>query len=291
MKHIPVMLLETLRFFSETKIKCFFDGTLGAGGHAKALLESHSEIEAYIACDKDEKALSIAAEVLKPWREKVFLFKSSFVKINELLKNCNVKCVNGALFDLGLSSMQLADAERGFSFNASAPLDMRMNREEGVSAKEVVNRFSEQQLAEIFWAGGEERRSKIAAKAIVEGRRKKRIETTSDLLEVLAPVIKRRGKIHGATLIFQALRIFVNHEFEELQELLKEAPYLCKRGRMVVISFHSLEDRIVKNAFRDLSKKGEGYYLITKKPLTPTREEIKNNIRSRSAKMRVLGYE
>lgn len=277
MTHKSVLLDEVLKVFDGQSIRVFFEGTLGAGGHAKAILEAHPEIERYIGCDRDPKALGIATKVLEPWGEKVEFVHGDYADV----PGC--KEIDGFLIDIGVSSMQLDERERGFSFMGDAPLDMRMNPEGELTAEEIVNRYPEKELARIFFEYGEERRSRQVAKAIVEARRKKKIRTTAELVHVIKPVATK-GKLHPATLVFQALRIVVNDELGQLTRGIETAmKKLNPGGRMAVISFHSLEDRIVKNSFRDA--KGV-LKILTKKPIGPTAQEMRENPRSRSAKLR-----
>ncbi len=267
------------------KLSVFFDGTLGAGGHARALLEAHPEIERYIGCDRDPKALAIARKVLEPWGEKVELVRGDYADLPRVLKEKKVPSIDGFLIDVGVSSMQLDERERGFSFLGDAPLDMRMDPEGDLTAAEIVNRYPEKELARIFFEYGEERRSRQVARAIVEARKKKKFRTTAELVQVIKPVATK-GKLHPATLVFQALRIVVNDELGQLQRGIAAAmERLSPGGRMAVISFHSLEDRIVKNAFRD----AKGIVkILTKKPIGPTAKEMRENPRSRSAKLRAV---
>lgn len=281
MKHIPVLLREVLEVFANKELHTFFDGTLGAGGHAKAILEAHPEIERYIGCDRDPRAHALAKETLSPWGEKVEWVRGSYAeKVAEVDGT-----IDGFLIDIGVSSMQFDEKERGFSFMGDAPLDMRMDPEGDLTAEIVVNRYPEKELARIFFEYGEERRSRQVAKAIVEARRKKRIQSTEDLVKIIKPVATR-GKLHPATLVFQALRIEVNDELGQLEKGLKAAmEKMSSGGRMAVISFHSLEDRIVKNTFRDAKDRA---ILLTKKPMAASIEETRANPRSRSAKMRAI---
>lgn len=284
--HEPVLLQEFLEFFSEKKIRFFVDGTVGAGGHSRALLEAHPEIERFIGLDRDPAALELAQENLKPWKEKLTLVHSNFRYLKEAVP---LESVDGIFFDLGLSSMQLADSGRGFSFYHEGPLDMRMDPTAQLDAATLVNTFSQRELEKIFREYGEESRYRAAAKAIVEGRRKKQIVTTKDLTELLSKSFPwRRKKFHPLTLIFQALRIYVNDELISIEEALPQAVDLLKKGgRLGVISFHSLEDRIVKQSFRSFSQE-KRVQILTKKPLIASREEVRNNPRSRSAKLRFL---
>jgi 16S rRNA (cytosine1402-N4)-methyltransferase len=278
MKHKPVLLREVLEVFADREIRIFFDGTLGAGGHARALLEAHPEIERYIGCDRDPRAHELASEALAPWREKVEFIRGSYA---DEVKG--VGPIDGFLIDVGVSSMQLDERERGFSFMGDAPLDMRMDPEARLTAEEVVNRYAEKELARIFFEYGEERRSRQVAKAIVEARRKRRIRTTGELVEIIKPVATK-GKLHPATLVFQALRIVVNDELGQLERGIDAAiEALNVGGRLAVISFHSLEDRIAKNHLRDAKGKLK---VLTKKPIVASAEETRANPRARSAKLR-----
>ncbi|HSX11262.1 MAG TPA: 16S rRNA (cytosine(1402)-N(4))-methyltransferase RsmH [Chlamydiales bacterium] len=279
MTHVPVLMREVLEIFAGKDLRIFFDGTLGAGGHARAILEAHPEIERYIGCDRDPRAHELAGRSLEPWREKVEFVRGSYAE-----KVAEVKgCIDGFLIDIGVSSMQLDERERGFSFMGDAPLDMRMDPEGDLTAEQIVNRYSEKELARILFEYGEERRSRQVAKAIVEARRKRRIRTTGELVEIIKPAATR-GKLHFATLTFQALRIAVNDELGQLQKGLNGAiDKLCPGGRLAAISFHSLEDRIVKNTLRDAKDRLQ---VLTKKPIGPSAEEMRANPRARSSKLR-----
>jgi 16S rRNA (cytosine1402-N4)-methyltransferase len=280
-KHFPVLLKEFLHFFEKDSISIFFDGTVGAAGHAAALLEAHPEIDIYIGCDRDKAALKIANENLKPWMKKVRLIHENYANIGDILDEMNIEKVDGIFLDIGVSSMQLDTEERGFSFRFDAPLDMRMDKSKGITAREVVNKLSEKELYNIFKEYGEERRARAAAKKIVNDRKRKKINTTFDLLEVLQPVLGRRKRIHPATKVFQALRIYVNDELGALKKALScAADRLQEDKKIGVISFHSLEDRIVKHMFRE----DKNLEVLTKKPVTAGDDE--NNPRARSAKMR-----
>jgi 16S rRNA (cytosine1402-N4)-methyltransferase len=284
--HIPVLIDEVLEFFKDKTLKVFMDGTMGAAGHAKKILETHPEIEIFIGFDKDMHALEIAEKELDPWKGKLRLKNGDFASAPIYLKEEKIDCLDGVLLDLGVSSMQLDSKTRGFSFMHEAPLDMRMDTNSDLTAEKVVNEFPENKLAEIFLKYGEEFQYKKIAKAIAIARKKKRIKSTIDLVQVISPVLQRkrgRRRIHPATLVFQALRIYVNHELDSVEQGVGSAiEHLCPAGRIGVISFHSLEDRIVKNIFRS-NKKAK---ILTKKPLIATQEEKKANPRSRSAKLR-----
>lgn len=290
LSHIPVMANELLSLFEDKKLRVFLDGTLGAGGHANILLQAHPEIEKYIGLDRDVSALKIAQTTLKNWEGKVRFMHTTFDQIPRVLERENVSCVDGILLDVGISSMQIDQAERGFSFQREALLDMRMDPTQGVSAKEVINKFTEQKIGQILKELGEEPKWRKIAKAIVEARRKKEIQTTTQLVEIIESVRPRFGKLHPATLTFQALRIYVNDELHLLEKATQEGlKSLCPNGTMVIMSFHRLEDRIVKQAFQQAARsKTQKYHLAYKKPLIPTREEVRKNPRSRSTKFRAI---
>jgi 16S rRNA (cytosine1402-N4)-methyltransferase len=302
--HLSVLCAEVLRFFSDKHLRVYLDGTLGAGGHAQAVLEAHPEIEIFLAIDQDPDAMQIAKERLKPWEGKLRLIQGNFARLREHL--AGLPQVDGMLFDLGVSSMQLDRPEKGFSFMREGPLDMRMDPHESLTASLVVNTWSERELGRVFRDYGEEKRWRLAAKAIVAAREKKPIETTRELAEVLKPAFpyhKCKPGLHPLTLVFQALRICVNRELEVLEEMLPTAiAALAPGGRLGVISFHSLEDRIVKNALRFAADDKEvtsgigGVFLdkepqvklLTRKPVVPSESEIGQNPRSRSAKLRFI---
>lgn len=299
MRHIPVLLDEVLKSFDGLKINTFVDATLGAGGHGKAILENHPEIKIYIGIDQDESALRLAKSNLEPFIEKTRFVKGNFGILEEILKKEKVEKAEGFLFDIGVSSMQLDDPRRGFSFSKEGLLDMRMDQSRNLTADTVVNTFSEKELEKIFWEYGEERAAKKVAKAIVESRKEKRLSTTTALAALIEKVKGKGGKIHPATLSFQALRIYVNDELNVLKNAIGVAiDHLAVGGRIGVISFHSLEDRIVKDLFKEAAKKSHvnpytkveerpKIKILTKKPITASFKEKKNNPRSRSAKLRV----
>lgn len=284
MLHVPVLLHETLNFFSQSKLFSFIDGTVGMGGHSKAFLEQHPEIENFYGLDQDEAALECAAITLKEYEKKVRLIHTNFDQMSSLFPK---ESIDGILLDVGVSSMQLDTAERGFSFNNDGPLDMRMDKSQHLDAKKIVNTYSERDLGNIFREVGEERKWRAAARLIVELRTKKRFETTRQLVEALQKILPfpKRGQIHPATRIFQALRITVNDELNALKRGIEAAFVLLRpSGRLAIITFHSLEDRIVKHTFLKLANKT----ILTKKPLIATPDEVRLNPRSRSAKLRVL---
>jgi 16S rRNA (cytosine1402-N4)-methyltransferase len=303
--HTAVLMHEVLAVFKDKSISLFIDGTLGAAGHAEALLQAHPEIDLFIGIDQDPTALTIAQERLAPWKEKVRLIQSNFSHLSEIIaQEGQGLSFDGLMLDLGVSSMQLDRAEKGFSFMREGPLDMRMDPNADLTASEVINQCSEQELGRIFRTLGEEKQWRQAARVIVAARNQKPILTTQELTAVLKPIFfwKKKG-INPLTLIFQALRIYVNRELEVLEQTIPQAiALLASGGRFAVISFHSLEDRIVKEHFRSaasdkvntegigglfLDKEPEGI-LLTRKPLIPSDDEVANNPRSRSAKMRVL---
>jgi 16S rRNA (cytosine1402-N4)-methyltransferase len=278
--HIPVLINEIKEAFSPLSIKTFVDATCGLGGHSLAILSSHPEIEVFYAIDRDPEALKIAKETLKPFQHKVHFVHANFRDLGSITP----PSFDGILFDLGVSSLQLDTPERGFSFMNDAPLDMRMNPDDPTTAEEVVNKFGEKKLEEILLTLGEERRARAIAHHIVEERKRRSIATTGELAELIEEVVPRRGRTHPATQTFQALRMFVNRELESIEEGLKEAEKrLAPGGRIAVISFHSLEDRIVKYAFRGSSL----LQILTKKPIIPLFDEIRKNRRARSAKLRL----
>ncbi len=283
MSHIPVLLDEVIEHLAPCQLSTVFDGTCGAGGHAKAILEAHPEIVQYTACDQDTEALCLSKATLAPFLAKVVFYHNNFSNPPE-----DPKLFDAILLDLGVSSMQIDTSSRGFSFVREGPLDMRMDVEGPLSADEIVNRWDRASLERLFREYGEERGARKAADAIVMARGRRPFRTTLDLAEAIARVLPRRGRMHPATKIFQALRIAVNRELEVLKEAIPLlAQRLSPKGRFLVITFHSLEDRIVKESFRDLVK-GGNYSLVFKKPLAPSRREVVQNPRSRSAKLRAI---
>jgi 16S rRNA (cytosine1402-N4)-methyltransferase len=288
--HVPVLLKEAIDFLAIRRGGTYIDATVGLGGHSYEIAKRLGAPGHLIALDKDPAALEIARVrlALSPEEEsdwpKVTLRQGSFA---ELANDQGAASYDGLLADLGVSSLQLDSVARGFSFQAEGPLDMRMNTLSGETAEQVVNQVDEVTLANLIYEFGEERRSRRIARAIVRSRP---IRTTAQLADVVSaaarPMNQAERRIHPATRTFQALRIFVNRELDDLRDLLNAAPQLLKpAGRLVIISFHSLEDRIVKDALREGAKQGH-YQLLTKKPVTASEEEIDRNPRSRSAKLR-----
>jgi 16S rRNA (cytosine1402-N4)-methyltransferase len=294
--HKPVLVHEVLAIFQNMEIRSFYDGTLGAGGHARALLAAHPEIELYIGCDRDLDALAIAAKELEPWKKKLRLCHGSHSEIGRWLKEAKTPCIDGILIDAGVSSMQLDRKERGFSFQHDGPLDMRMDREADLTAERIVNRWKEEDLVRILREYGEEPRARAIARAIVAARKKRQIRTTLELVEAIKGTARGKKHLHPATLTFQALRIAVNDELNELERSIENGiEALCPMGRIALISFHRLEERIAKNclkkhemrrAKRRQEKDTGCLELLTKKPIGPTDEETRNNPRCRSAKLR-----
>jgi 16S rRNA (cytosine1402-N4)-methyltransferase len=306
--HVPVLLKEAIDFLNIRRGGTYIDATVGLGGHSYEIAKRLGAQGRLIGVDKDLSALGIArtvvgrqslvaskdfdqslaaADAQADW-PKVELRHGSFADLADDLRLAtgNFK-VDGLLADLGVSSLQLDDAARGFSFQAEGPLDMRMNTQSGETAEQVVNQADEVTLANLIYEFGEERRSRRIARAIVRSRP---IRTTVQLAEIVSaaarPMNRAERRLHPATRTFQALRIFVNRELDNLRKLMDAAPQLLKPGgRLVIISFHSLEDRIVKDALREGVRQGH-YRLLTKKPVIATDEEIDRNPRSRSAKLR-----
>jgi len=288
-KHIPVLLNEVIKVLDPKVGEFFIDGTLGGGGHAMAIAKYLGSNGKILAVDVDDEAVKRVATEFKVLNLKFKIFHANYTEIPEILKKEKLLKADGLLLDLGFSSFQINDPKRGFSFLYDAPLDMRYDvRSKNVSAEDVVNGMNENDLALIFWKYGEERWSRVIAKKIVDERKKKRIQTTTELAHIIEKAISRKGRMHPATKVFQALRIYVNKELENIEAITREiSNIIAKDGRVAIISFHSLEDRIVKNAFRDLVKSKKAVF-INKKPITPTRAEILKNPRSRSAKLRAI---
>jgi 16S rRNA (cytosine1402-N4)-methyltransferase len=286
-QHQSVLLDEVLEWLAPQSGQVIVDGTLGGGGHTRALAERVANDGTVIALDRDPAAISRAEATLAGWPVK--LAQRSFADLPEVLNEIGIAAVNGIVLDLGLSSDQLADPERGFSFHAGGPLDLRFDPAVGEPAARLVNRLSAEHLAKIIFHFGEERFSRRIAQAIVEHRREHPIQTSSELAELIRRVVPspprgQRERIDPATRTFQALRIAVNDELKILEIAVRRLPDCLKAGgRMAIISFHSLEDRRVKEAFRDDPR----LRVLTRKPIRPTEAEMARNPRSRSAKMRV----
>ncbi|MCD6134105.1 MAG: 16S rRNA (cytosine(1402)-N(4))-methyltransferase RsmH [Candidatus Omnitrophica bacterium] len=289
--HTPVMREEIVTYLQPENKKYIVDCTLGLGGHSRRILERMNPDGVVIGLDRDEESLKLAEEKLSDYRNRIFIFNSDFSNIDSILAGLRIKKADGFLFDLGMSSFQLSLSERGFSFLKEGLLDMRMNRRDLISAYDLVNNLSERELSFIFREFGQEKWHSRIARLIVEERRKMPIVTTLQLAELIEKHIAFRSYssyIHSAARIFQALRIAVNHELEFLEVALeKSLRLLNEKGRICIISFHSLEDKIIKKIFKKAIASGE-YFLITAKPLhVSTSEEIDNSY-SRAARLRVI---
>ncbi len=284
------MLKEVIWWLNIREGGVYLDCTVGAGGHSRAILDEMRGKVRIIGIDRDEEALKIASQELREYKKQATLIKANFKELPQILKEENVGLLDGIMYDLGLSSMQLDSQTRGFSFRWTAPLDMRMNSSQALTAAHLVGELSQKELEDIFFELGEERWARRIAKFIVEERRQNPIKTTSSLLEVMRKAIPakfRRGRrTHFATRVFQALRIKVNEELENLRVSLSYSfDLLQKEGRVCVISYHSLEDRIVKQKFNEA--KEEKLNVLTKKVIRPSKKEVRINPRARSARLRV----
>jgi 16S rRNA (cytosine1402-N4)-methyltransferase len=303
--HMPVLLTEVLDFLRVRKEGIYVDCTQGSGGHSEEVLSQLEGTGQLIALDRDQEALDRARDRLGSHSKNLQVFHQNFKELPSLLSRLGIGAVDGCLLDLGVSSNQLDSPERGFSFRLEGPLDMRMDTRQETTAAQLLNECSAEELAEIFWRYGEEKAARRIATAIVEHRKSSKFYTTTDLAQIVEKVKGRRGRprIHPATLVFQALRIEVNQELVGLEEFLKQAiSLLAPQGRLVVISFHSLEDRIVKTVFRKEAGKCVCFHpaefctcprveqvrILTKKPVTPSPREIESNPRARSSKLRAV---
>lgn len=283
------MVKEVLTFLKCEPGKIYIDTTLGCGGHAREILERISPDGILIGFEWDEDAVLEAKKVLEPYGERVKIINKNFIHLACSINELGIKEVDGILIDPGLCSLQLEDKSRGFSFMGDGPLDMRMDKRSKVTAEYLVNRLSLKELETILYEYGNERWAKRIAKALVEERERSPIQTTQALRRLIHKVIPRRyypKRIDPATKTFQALRIKVNNELENLKNILATGwRFLKKGGRLCVLSFHSLEDRIIKETFKNLERDGV-IHVITKKPVTPSLDEMKINPRARSAKLR-----
>ncbi|MCX7816364.1 MAG: 16S rRNA (cytosine(1402)-N(4))-methyltransferase RsmH [Syntrophales bacterium] len=301
--HVPVLLEEVAYYLNCRSEGIYVDGTVGGGGHAHKILEMSAPNGRLIGIDLDEDALKTAERNLKKFGDRVTLIRGNFADVEDILGRLNIFRVDGVLLDLGPSLHQLTSPERGFGFSVDGPLDMRMDRRSRLTAKTIVNRFGIEELEEIIWRYGEERMAAEIAQAIVKKRETSPIETTKELKELIMSVLRTGAKrsINPATKTFQALRIAVNRELENLKKAIPAwIEALNPSGRMVIISYHSLEDRIVKEVFTFYSKDcvcapriphcicghSRKIRLITRKPVRPTDEEVQRNRRARSAKLR-----
>ncbi len=291
--HRPVMLEEVRGWLKPRSGGFYLDGTIGGGGHSQAILEASGPDGRIIGLDRDAAAVASAREKLAPFGDRALIMQADYKDAAEALRDVTPRGVDGALLDLGVSSMQLDQAARGFSFMAEGPLDMRMDQRESLTAADLVNRLPEQELTRMLFEYGEERYARRIARAIIRRRERDPILTTLALVDVLrgtVPPAYLHGRLHFATRTFQALRIAVNHELEDLGSSLRlVAGRLRPGGCLVVLSFHSLEDRIVKHTFRALAAGADaGFAVLTKRPLTPSEQECAGNPRARSAKLRAL---
>jgi len=283
--HLPVLREQVIEMLKIRRDGIYVDATTGLGGHAEAILREIGSDGRLIGIDRDDEALLSAKKRLSDTR--VTLMRGNFSDMETIICAEGITEVDGILFDLGVSSMQLRSPGRGFSFLSDTPLDMRMDRSQKISARDIVNHYPENQLERIFREFGEERFSRKIVKAIMQWREKKPVETCAELSKIVEKVYGFRGRIHPATKTFQALRIAVNQELEELMKGLQASLHLLKQaGRLCVISYHSLEDRIVKHFIADNAKQGV-LRRLSKKPITPAPEELSMNPSSRSAKLRV----
>jgi 16S rRNA (cytosine1402-N4)-methyltransferase len=281
MSHVPVMLAECLEALNLQRGHWYVDGTFGAGGHTKALLEKNVNV---LAIDQDVNVQNTVNDFKDIYGERFKFVRGNFRNLDTLATEVGLESVSGILLDIGVSSMQLDNAERGFAFRQDGPLDMRMSSE-GESAADVINTLDQEELAAIIYKYGEERHSRRIARAIVEQRQQQKINTTSELVDIIQRAYPGGFRQdHPARRTFQALRIYVNDELGALEDALKAAEkILAEGGRLMVLSYHSLEDRIVKHAL----KESRTMHSITKRPLEATPEEIRQNPRARSAKLRV----
>jgi 16S rRNA (cytosine1402-N4)-methyltransferase len=296
--HVPVLLNEVIQYLNPGKGETIVDGTLGGGGHALKILKKISPQGRLIGIDQDPEAIEFAKRTLAKFSQQVIFIEENFINLRDILTKLRIEAVDGLLLDLGVSTFQLETTRRGFSFsekenNLQAPLDMRMNPCQPVRAYEIVNFYSEKRLRKILFELGEEPEAKRIARRIVEEREKKKLETCGDLLRVVRMALPpqyrfSRDKGHWASRVFRAIRMEVNQELVALEETLPQAfEVLKKGGRLVIIAFHSLEDRLVKNQFLTWEKAGL-VEVLTPKPVMATPEEIENNPKADSAKLRAL---
>lgn len=289
--HVPVLEKEMLAYLLPQKGEIYVDGTFGCGGYSKAILNAAS---CYVlGIDRDKEAQEYAQNLEEKYPKRFHFVQGNFRDLKKLIEKENIPSVNGIVLDLGVSSPQLNEGGRGFSFQKEGPLDMRMGSE-GLTAEEVLQEASEEKLADIFYYFGEERKARSIARAIVAKRDiGEALKSTTELAALVRKIVKKEGKTDPSTRTFQALRIYVNEELTSLQSLLEDLPeVLAPKAKIIIISFHSLEDRIVKNFFKKitaLTKEGTSYFtFLTHKPILPSKEEIQKNPRARSAKLRAV---
>ncbi len=290
--HIPALLDEVLHLLKADREGLYIDGTLGLGGHARELLRRNPRAS-LIGFDQDEKSLLAAEQTLQDYADRVTLYHSDFRYLPDL--DLDFSRVKGVLLDLGMSSFQLDDPDRGFSYSLEGPLDMRMDLRNKTTAARILDKSSEPRLAQIFWEYGELRQSRKLASAIVSRRKSAKIATTTELFRIVEDVCRwraQKGKTHPAARVFQALRIEVNQELKDLDVFFHRLTRIIPSGaRLAVISFHSLEDRIVKHTFAEMASDRDAaprLKIMTRKPIVPSPQEVSRNFRSRSAKLRVV---
>lgn len=303
--HTPVLLKETIEGLNIKENGIYVDCTVGGGGHSLEILKKLGPNGRLVAIDQDEDALKEAQKTLSDYKDQISFVKSNYAYLDSLLDSLNIDKVDGVLMDIGVSSYQLDEGERGFSYNQDAQLDMRMDQQGEITAKYIVNNYSKEDLELIFWNYGEEKWGRRIAEFIVENRKEKEINTTFELVEIIKQAIPKKIRMlgkHPAKRVFQALRIEVNKELDVLESTLAVAiDRLNKDGRLAVITFHSIEDRIVKTKFQEHAKgctcppdfpvcvcgKVKEVKIITRKPITASEEELEENRRSKPAKLRV----
>lgn len=298
--HIPVLLKESLEYLVTKENGIYFDGTVGFGGHTSEILKKLDSNAKIVATDKDVNAFNHCTELFKN-DERVKLFNTGFTDINVISKIESIKLYDGIFADLGVSSFQLDDVSSGFTYREDTKLDLRMDKTKGVPAYEIINKYEQKELADIFFKYGEEKKSRLIAKKIIEERKLKKITGTIEFRKIIESVVPERFAKKTLSRIFQALRIYVNNELDELKVFLEKSVGLLKEGgRIVILTYHSLEDRIVKEHFHYESldcicppeipicvcDKEQRLKILTRKPLTPSEEELNLNPRSRSAKLR-----
>ena len=285
--HVPVMTAEVLAALEPSRGGVYVDCTVGLGGHSRALLEAGAGH--VLGIDRDQRALEIAAGALAQWQTRVELVHADYRELPRLLDERGIEAIDGVLADLGVSSMQLDEPGRGFSFQRDEPLDMRMDRSRGATAADLLMGASEAELADVIFEYGEERRSRAIARAIVGARGAEPLRTTAQLAALVRRVVRRSGRIDSATRTFQAVRIWVNAELDGFESFLRA---VCGRlrigGRFAVVTFHSLEDRPVKHTFRAIASEQPAFRVITKRSVVPGDEETRQNPRARSARLRAI---
>ena len=290
--HIPVMMNEVLKYLNLAPGKTIVDATMGTGGHSQAIAARIAPGGRLIGIDRDEESLAMCRRRLGDTCGACEFMHGNFYDLDSILNRLNIQAIDGIVFDLGVSMFQLSDPQRGFSFQADGPLDMRLDRNSYISAYDLVNNLNEEEISSLLWNFGQERWHNRIAHLLVQERQKQPISTTTQLANIIVRSIPHRDRhvhyrIHPATRTFQAVRIAVNRELETLEEALnKSAAALAPSGRIVAISFHSLEDRIVKHTFKRMAAEKQ-IRIITPKPLTPLNSEIETNPSSRSSKLRV----